>query len=200
MKEKFIDNYMHIIIKNNSQFSSEQLEKMRYGIEGIYLTITKLIIILILGIVLNILKEIIIVLLFYNLIRFFGFGYHAKNSKECLIFSILFFVVLPFLTINNVLIFKYKIPLILLCASNFVLFAPSDTKKRPMINKKKKLKRKISTLIVTVIYFIICLNVSNYLSSLILLSLIIESIMVNPLIYILTKEPYNNYKSYLKVN
>lgn len=198
MKEKFINNYMNVVIKNNSNLSSDDIDKMRYGIEGIYLTVTKLIVVIFLGIILNILKEIVILLLFYNLLRFFGFGYHAKGSKECLIFSILFFVLLPYLIVNKIIIFKYQVPLILICAFNFILFAPSDTKKRPMINKKKKLKRKIAILLVTLIYSILVFNVNKNISSLIILALIIQSIMVNPVIYMLTNEPYNNYKDYLK--
>ena len=38
-------------------YEGEDLEKLKYGLEGIYLTITKLVIILFLAIVLNILKE-----------------------------------------------------------------------------------------------------------------------------------------------
>lgn len=200
MKEKFINNYMNIVISNKSNLSSDDIDKMKYGIEGIYLTVTKLIIVIGLGIILGIIKEILILLLLYNILRFFGFGYHAKGSKECLIFSICFFVLLPYLVIKKILIFKYPIFIILICAFNFILFAPSDTKKRPMINKKKKLKRKIAILVVTSIYAILSFNTNYEISALIILALIIQSIMVNPFIYMLTKEPYNNYKNYLKEN
>lgn len=200
MKEKFISNYLNIVMNNKSQLSEEDIEKIKYAIEGIYLTITKLLIIIILGLILNILKEIAIVLLFYNFLRFFGFGYHAKGSNECLFISIMFFVILPLLIVKNVLILKYQVPLYVLCALNFFLFAPSDTKKRPMVNKKKKLKRKISTLLVTIFYFVISTKCNYQLSSLILLGTIIETIMVNPIIYKITGEPYNNYKNYLKKN
>ena len=97
---------------------------------------------------------------------------------------------------KNIIIFKYKIPIFIICLLNFFLFAPSDTKKRPMVNKKKKLKRKVSILIVTLIYYFICTQVSYEMSSLIILSIIVEGIMVNPVIYKITGEPYNNYKSY----
>lgn len=137
MKDFFLNNYMNIILKNNSDFSQDDIDKMKYGIEGIYLTITKLVVICILGIILGIIKEIVILLLFYNVLRFFGFGYHAKGSKQCLLFSITFFVLLPLLSVKSILTFKYKGVILSLCLINFLLFAPSDTKKRPMINKKK---------------------------------------------------------------
>ena len=200
MKEKFINNYLNIVMNNKSQLSEEDIEKFKYAIEGIYLTITKLLVIITLGLVLNILKEIVIVLLFYNFLRFFGFGYHAKGSKECLFISLIFFVLFPLLVTKEILSFKYQIPLFILCIFNFLLFAPSDTKKRPMINKKKKLKRKVFTIFVTLIYFVLCLKLNNKLSNLILLGTLIEAIMVNPIIYKITGQPYNNYKNYLKEN
>ena len=200
MKNKFIDSYMNIIMNNKSNLNSEEIEKLKYAIEGIYLTITKLVIILILGIILNILKEILIVLLFYNLLRYFGFGYHAKGSKECLIISSLFFVLFPYIICQNISLTSYKIPIFVVCAVNFLLFAPSDTKKRPMVNKKKKLKRKILTLLVTFIYFIVCSFIEQKTASLIILATVIEAIMVNPIMYKITGQPYNNYKNYLSKN
>ena len=198
MKNKFLNNYMNIIIKNNPNLSDEQLEKMKYGIEGIYLTVTKLFVVLLLAIFFDIIKEVLILLLFYNVLRFFGFGYHAKNSKECLIFSILFFFVLPFVVVNKYLIFKYDLLIIIICLINFLLFAPSDTKKRPMINKRKKKIRKLLLVVITIIYSIFILVYKSKYSSLLLLSILIESFMVNPLIYMVTGEPYNNYKNYKK--
>ena len=46
MKEKFISNYLNIVMNNKSQLSEEDIEKIKYAIEGIYLTITKLLIII----------------------------------------------------------------------------------------------------------------------------------------------------------
>lgn len=200
MKEAFLNNYMNIVTANKKDLSQDQIDKFRYGIEGIYLTITKLIVIFIIGAILGILKEILLLLIFYNLLRFFGFGYHARGSKECLAFSLSFFVILPYLVAKKLLVFKYNKYIILLCLINFLIFAPSDTKKRPMINKKKKIIRKTLLMIVSIIYSILIFNTNYELSSLLLLSLVIESIMVNPLIYKLTGQPYNNYKNYILKN
>lgn len=57
MKELFLNNYMNMVKKNNPTFSKDELDKMKYGIEGIYLTITKLFVILLLGFIFNILYE-----------------------------------------------------------------------------------------------------------------------------------------------
>ena len=197
MKELFLNNYMDMIKKNNPTFSKDELDKMKYGIEGIYLTITKLFVILLLGFIFNILYEIILLLVFYNFLRFFGFGYHARNSLECLIISISLFFILPLLVSKQLLTFNYKWLLVSLCIINFLLFAPSDTKKRPMINKKKKRIRKTFVILITIIYSIIIPFVDYKLSSILLLSIVIQTIMVNPFIYMIFKQPYNNYKNYI---
>lgn len=197
MKELFLNNYMDMIKKNNPTFSKDELDKMKYGIEGIYLTITKLFVILLLGFIFNILYEIILLLVFYNFLRFFGFGYHARNSLECLIISISLFFILPLLVSKQLLTFNYKWLLVSLCIINFLLFAPSDTKKRPMINKKKKRIRKTFVILITIIYSIIIPFVDYKLSSILLLSIVIQAIMVNPFIYMIFKQPYNNYKNYI---
>ena len=197
MKELFLNNYMNMVKKNNPTFSKDELDKMKYGIEGIYLTITKLFVILLLGFIFNILYEIILLLVFYNFLRFFGFGYHARNSLECLIISISLFFILPLLVSKQLLTFNYKWLLVSLCIINFLLFAPSDTKKRPMINKKKKRIRKTFVILITIIYSIIIPFVDYKLSSILLLSIVIQAIMINPFIYMIFKQPYNNYKNYI---
>ena len=197
MKDLFLNNYMNVVKKNNPAFSKDELDKIKYGIEGIYLTVTKLFVILLLGFIFNILYEILLLLLFYNFLRFFGFGYHARNSIECLVISITLFFILPFLVSKQLLIFNYKWLLISLCIFNFLLFAPSDTKKRPMINKKKKMIRKCLIILITIIYSIIIPYVNYKISSILLLSIVIQSIMVNPFIYMATRQPYNNYKNYI---
>lgn len=194
MKEAFLNNYMKIVQSSKTELSDEEIEKIRYGIEGIYLSITKLLIVFALALCLGILKEVIILLCFYNLLRFFGFGYHAETSKQCLIISIILFCLVPYLVMKNIIIMKYKLLIFIPCIINFLIFAPADTIKRPLTNRKKRIIRKIILTILTTLMFIISNYVSDNISALLMLSIIIESIMVNPIIYILTGQPFNNYK------
>ena len=66
-----------------------------------------------------------------------------------------------------------------------------------MINKKKKMIRKCLIILITIIYSIIIPYVDYKISSILLLSIVIQSIMVNPFIYMATRQPYNNYKNYI---
>ena len=70
MKEKFVNTCLNIIKSNNSNLTKKEIDKMKYGLEGLYLTITKLIFILLLALILGIFKETILLLLIFNGIRF----------------------------------------------------------------------------------------------------------------------------------
>lgn len=79
----------------------------------------------------------------------------------------------------------------------FLLYAPADTIKRPLPNKKKRIVRKVSTVLIGLVYIIIILVTKNQLLiNLLVSSLLLEAIMVNPLTYKLFKQPFNNYKNY----
>lgn len=195
MKTLFINKTLQFLSKYQD-YSEEETERLSYGLEGIYLTYTKMIIILTLAIILNMFKEVVSILLFFNIIRYFGFGVHARKSSECLISSIISFIVLPYIllrvNINNLAI------LIIggICIIDFILFAPADTIKRPFKNKKKKMIRKILTLIVAIIYILLSLIIENgIISKIFIISVIIEAFMVNPITYKLLKQPFNNYKT-----
>ena len=45
MKKKFLDWSMNIIKKNYPDYDDDKLAEIKYGLEGFYLTITKLLII-----------------------------------------------------------------------------------------------------------------------------------------------------------
>ena len=93
MKQRFLTGTMNFLKKYNS-YSDSELKKLQYGLEGIYLTISKTIIILLLAVVLGILKEVLILLILFNVIRYFAFGFHAEKSWECLVLSIFNFIVI----------------------------------------------------------------------------------------------------------
>ena len=152
--------------------------------------ITKLIIIFSLSLVLNIFIETILLIIIFGGIRYFGFGLHAKTSKQCLIFSSLLFIVLPYTFYNLNFNLFTEILIFSTCFINLLIFAPSDTEKRRFKNRKKYLIRKFLTLIVTCIY-IFLYYFTDDLNKFFMISLIIQSIIVNPLIYKLMGIKYN---------
>ena len=196
MKTIFLDKTLSFLKKYRDQ-SEDDLEKLAYGLEGIYLTITKLIIIFIVAFILRIVKEVFVLLLLFNIIRYTGFGFHAEKSYQCLIFSLLGFVIFPKIMLNINTSFLVEIIIFTICVISYLLFAPADTVKRPLPNAKKRKIRKLATILISIIY--ICLfyfiNIP-WLKIVILCSLIIEAFVINPLIYKIFGLPYNNYKNY----
>lgn len=197
MKKLIINNCLNYIKKYNN-YSDIKLKEIEYGLTGIYLTFSKMIIISIISIILGIFKEMIIFTLMFNLLRITAFGLHATKSYICLISSIIMFILIPILC-NNININIYlKIIICFICIILMFKNAPADTYKRPIINKKRRLIYKTISTSLAIIFSIFTLTISNrFISNCLLFSLILESILISPIIYKLFKLPYNNYKTYL---
>ena len=194
MKEKFLDFCITFLQKNND-YSELELKKLRYGLEGIYLTITKTLVILLVSLILNIFIETLCCILFFNIIRYFAFGFHAEKSFHCLILSLFNFIAIPyaFLNTNNSMILN--IILSVLCLILILVFAPADTVKRPLKDKKKRIIRKFLTFLIGCLYTVAIIFLKNHMISDILIStLLITVIVINPITYKIFGQPYNNYK------
>jgi len=197
MKQAFLDNSISLITKHNKSVSLDDIEKIRYGLEGVYLTIFKLAIIFIMAIIFGIIKEVLLLLLAYNILRFFAFGFHANSSNECLALSIGMFLVLPLGVFTNLILLDFAPLICFVCLIGFLFFSPSDTVKRPLPNKKKRIIRKTISSFLVFIYALICAFSNNtLLINLLVLAVIIEFVMINPITYKVYGQPYNNYKTY----
>lgn len=197
IKKIIISNSMKTIRDYYPDYDNEQLEKIQYGLEAIYLSITKVIAIIFLSIVLKIFKETIIILLLFNALRMTAFGIHANKSWVCWITSIPTFIGIPLICKY----FTFPLYVLILLSSvsliNFILFAPADTVKRPLIRKKKRITYKILTIIIGVIYFLLVIFVKDsFLQNALTFSMLIQTILICPLTYKIFNMPYNNYKNY----
>lgn len=184
MKNMVVDYFLEKIKVKNTDLGVIKLEELRYGLVGLYTLITKTSVIILLSIILGFFKEFIIFLLFYSLLRSVGYGAHAKSNIMCWIYSTLLllgipyiFTLLKFSTIGKSVIWS-------ICFLNFIIFCPADTDKRPMINKLRKLKFKLSILVLSIIYLVLVFKV-EYIANLILASMVLESLLTNPLGYVL---------------
>ena len=197
MKDKLINNFLNKIRLKYPEYTNTKLEEIKYGIESLYLTITKMIILIILSIIFNIKKEFIIFLLLYNGIRIFAFGLHAKKSSWCLISSIIFFIVLPII-LKFIIINKFVISILgSILLINYYKYSPADTRKRPIVNVKIRLKYKYLSCIIVIIYLFIALIINNiYISNLLFSAVLLEGLLINPCIYKLFGFTYDNYKNY----
>lgn len=196
MKEVFLNKTINNIKKYNN-YSDTKLKEIKYGLETIYLTIFKITVIIIINILLSSLKELLLIFLFYGLLRLTGFGLHAKKSLHCWIASLLMFVILP--NIVSVISIPKTIKIILSTIGLIFLsiYAPSDTKKRPIVNKTKRNVYKVLTILITLLYILYIILANNvYLSNILMISILIQTFLVLPISYKLFGLEYNNYKKY----
>lgn len=197
MKESILNNCLRMINEYNPNMSQKQKDKIKYGLEGLYLTITKLIIITIVAICLGIFKEYIILLLTFNGIRLFSFGVHAKKSSHCLISSLIFFITFPIICKNIVIPTIYKKILFLPLIFIIGIFSPADTQKRPLKRKNRRIIYKILSIIVATLYMSLSIIIKdNTISNCFIFALVIQIIIILPITYKLFGVTYNNYKNY----
>lgn len=195
MKKRFLDGCIKLIKDNNKDISNEKIDEIRYGLEGVYLTISKTIFIFALTYVLGIFKEMFIMLIIFNLLRTTGFGLHAKKSWQCWVSSTILFIIFPLLSNYIVLPIYIKIIMGIFSIILIFIYAPADTYKHPLVNKKKRLIWKYLTTINTIILvFISILIKNNCIANLIIFAIYTEILLINPISYQLLDLPYNNYK------
>lgn len=197
MKKKFLNSSMNAIKKYYPEYDEEKLEIIEYGLEGIYLTFTKMFIIMVLSYFLGILLEVFLLTLTYNLIRFTAFGLHATKSIYCLISSLTMFVGGTLVVLNVNIPFIIKIIISIICVYYIFKYAPADTEKRPIVSpKRRKIYKTIST-ITGIIFTILIIVFNKYiLSNYLLIGMIEAVIMIHPTVYKIFKLPYDNYKNY----
>ena len=198
MKEIIINKAMNRV-KKNGNYTEEKLAEIKYGLSTLYINITKTIVIFTLDYFLGIIKELLLILLFYGLLRLTGFGLHAKKSWQCWIGSLFTFLLLPFLV--KVLTINIYVRLIISALSIIfiAIYAPADTEKRPLIRKKRRIIYKIVCTITAIALTIYSFYTKNILiQNSILFSLMLECIMISPLSYKIFKLKYANYKNYKK--
>lgn len=200
MKKRIIGSLMKSISKNNN-YSKDELEIINYGLEAIYLLVTKLIIITFVAYFLGILYEFVIFLLIYNIIRLPSFGLHATKSWICLVASTIMFIVCPIIAAN--VYFNPIIRSVVGCFCIWRIFknAPADTEKRPIINKKRRLTYKyISTFMAIGMVIISLLSHNMFIANSFVLALLLQTFMISPYIYKLFGLKYNNYLKYLNTS
>lgn len=197
--KKFIMNHaMHVVKENYPDYPQDKLDEIRYGLEGIYLSITKTIVILFITLLLGIFKDAVIVLLFFNFLRMFAFGLHAKESWQCWISSSITFIGIPYLCIYSNLNSIILYIIISLSVLTYLVYAPSDTVKRPLIKKNRRLKFKILTILVSIIYIVIFIKTNDiFIRNVITSTMLLEAVLIHPLTYRVFNLPYKNYERYV---
>ncbi|MBR2833196.1 MAG: accessory gene regulator B family protein [Bacilli bacterium] len=197
MRELFITNSLNSIKNKNPNYDKEKLEVIEYGLTGLYILITKSIIIFTIAYFLGIFKELLIFMIIYNLIRTVSFGIHLSSSLSCLITSAVAFLGTTILCKYCIIPINIKIIIGLLEIPYIYLHSPADTEKRPIVNPKRRLIYKLLSTIIAIGMIISSILIKNtFVSNSFILALLIQCIIISPITYKLTKQKYNNYIYY----
>ena len=196
MKKKFLNSTIRLIEKNG-QYTDEQLEIIAYGLEGVYLTFTKMIILFACAYVLGILKEFILLLVSFNIVRSQAFGLHATKSFYCLISSLISFIIGTLICKYVVIPFWILLLCSIICVVCLLLYAPADTHKRPLVNEKKRKRFKFFSVIIGVIYTVLVVIFQNsFIAKYLVVGMLEAVVIILPITYKIFRLPYNNYKTY----
>lgn len=198
MKDFLIQRSLQLIKKYNPSYSDTKIAEIEYGLLGIYLTITKVIVILILACFLNIIPEVIIFMIIFNIIRTCSFGLHATKSWICLLTSTLIFILVP-LVCKNIILPGYCKWILCIITTFFIWKnSPADTYKRPIVNPKRRYIYKLLSTVIAIVFAICALHITNnFYSNCFIFAPIVQCFLISPMVYQIFKMPYDNYKTYL---
>ncbi len=197
MIKNFVINNSMNLVSGTNKYNEEQLEEIKYGLEGIYLTLSKVVVILSISALLGLFKEAILFLILFNILRAFAFGLHASKSLWCWISSSISFLLIPYLCVNVEFPLLFHIVVSIITLVSFVLYAPADTIKRPLINPQKRKIYKVLAIILSSIYITLIFIIKNILfKNMLTFALLLETILILPITYKIFNLSYNNYKNY----
>lgn len=197
MKQKVLGYCLNTIRENRTDIDEIKLDEIRYGLEAIYITITKTVVIFSLALIFNIFREMLLLLIFFNILRTTGFGLHASKGWICLLSSSLIFIFLPFFSKLITIPIYIKSLLLIIAVVLIYFYTPADTVKRPIINKERRqIYNFITTISCIVLSFIAIIIKDNTISNLILFGIYVEVALILPITYKTFNLSYNNYLNY----
>jgi accessory gene regulator B len=199
MKYRFLDSSIHLIKKYHPEVTDTDLEEYRYGLEGFYLTVQKTVIIVPIAICLGIFKNLLILLIAFNLLRKYACGMHASNSISCLCFSASIFLFASWVSNYFIMPLIVKIFISIIGILVFARYAPADTEKAPIIRiEKRKKKKRLSLISLCFLILLMFIIPDMVITNLIMFGIVIEGILILPITYFIFHHRYNNYKTYLE--
>ena len=157
--------------------------KCKLGLEVLLINLSKILIIYGLALILGILKETLMMHIPYMVLRNSAFGIHSLSDKKCTLYSILLFVGIPWFVKQTIqlsvqYLFIIQIAILVL----LFLYAPGDSSKYKVEEKRKKKLKWESLLLAGLMGGILLLPVDLVHKNLVILGLVIETSMILPFI------------------
>jgi accessory gene regulator B len=182
-------------IKDNTNKTETELEKIQYGIHVILINIFKLILLFTTAYFLGILNYTIVAYVSFATLRSFANGIHADSSIKCIITNYIIFFGNVYLSLNFSLKKVYVATIFVISLILVILYAPADTEERPLMSKNLRGKLKFKSILIVLGFGIVTLLLpGSVYTNLITYSTLQESILITPMIYIIFEKKYKNYE------
>ena len=195
MIEKFCLFLTNQMRKKNAEIDDERAEVINYGLQLLIGEIPKMFITIAVAYLLGVLKLTIIAILIIMPYRAFSGGFHLKTHIGCIVTTTLFYCGITKIS-NYIYLHSQAKFIFVLCALIFgiiiiKLYAPADTENVPILREKERKQKKILSYITYIIGILAALIITNnVISNIILFGYTLQTLMITPIAYKLTKNKY----------
>lgn len=202
MIEKFCDYLTNKIRHKMPEVNDERAEVIKYGLELMVGEIPKLFIMAVIAWFFGILKWTIICFALMLPYRMYSGGFHLKTHLGCIIGTSIMYTGNAFISQFFIIPILYKVLFgIGLWAFSILmirLYAPADTESVPVISKKERTKRKIVSYVIVTIMIVVGIFIkNNYVSNILLVGVLLQTVSITRIAYKLTNNKYG-YEEYWK--
>lgn len=195
MIEKFCIFLVNKMRTESPEIDDERAEIISYGLQLLIGEVPKMFITLIVAYIFGILKFTVIMVLVLMPYRAFSGGFHLHTHIGCIISTTLYYCCIPKISIYFYFNSQTKL-IFVLCALIFGIiiikrYAPADTENVPILQEKERKQKKILSYITYILGLTIALFIKdNVVSNIIIFGYIMQTLMITPIAYRLTKNKY----------
>ena len=196
--EKISIKIVDFVEKQLSDTTSDERDRIKYGIEALLVNLGKLPLLFILAYLFGVLKQFSMIFLLYGCLRTFAGGFHAKTSLSCTIISIISFSLMTYLAMTvypNPLI---KIIMFFISIIILAVYAPADNEEKPIVNRKHRIILRIFSYITAGTYITASYLIKNeFIVNTLFYCIIFECFYVSPIPYKIFNRRWRNYEYFL---
>ena len=200
MVEKFCLFLTNRMRKENPEIDDERAEIINYGLQLLVGEIPKMLITIGIAYLLGILKLTVIMVILILPFRAFSGGFHLHTHIGCILSTTLFYCGIAKIS-NYIYLHSLEKVIFVLCVWIFgiiiiSLYAPADTENVPILRKKERKQKKILSYIIFTLGLILAIVINNNaVCNIIIFGYLIQTIMITPIAYKITKNSYGYKKT-----
>lgn len=151
-----------ILICNNTTTKQNDEEKIRYALIVIINELVKLISLFLVFFFIGKLSYFIFSMIILLTLRTFSGGKHYNSSLECLVISLVFFLITCIVFVDYIAIPMKLVYLIIVTSLILIIiFSPCPNPKRPIRHKKRRSNLKFSSIFLSILVALILLYLKN---------------------------------------